>query len=103
MADFFVLFLHLLQRLFCAKVTTEILRNPSLWKVVSATALCGTYCILIDEIVSEILQNEVPRKNSVARYSVVCLRYTQRDTILLGRKQPHSANFFLHPTNSEVA
>lgn len=104
MADFFVLFLHLLQRLFCAKVTAEILRNPSLWKVVSAAAaLWGTYCILIDEIFSEILQNEVPRKNSVARYSVVCLRYTQRDTILLGRKQPHSANFFLHPTHSEVA
>lgn len=84
---------HLLQRLFCVKVTAEILRNPSLWKVVSAAAICGTYCILTDEIFSEILQNKAPYKNFVARYSVVCLRYTWCDIILLGRKQPYSAKF----------
>lgn len=83
---FIFFLLHLLQRLFCTKVTPEILRNPFVWKVVSAAAICGIYCILT----AEILQNKVPYKNSVARYSV-CLRYTWRDIILLGRKQPHSA------------
>lgn len=95
--NYFFFLLHLLQRLFCTKVTAEILRNHFLWKVVSAAAICGIYCILT----AEILQNKAPYKNFVARYSV-CLRYTWRDIILLGRKQPHSAKaaFFIHQFGS---